>query len=186
MAHRGVLRAGKHANMHLQKAWKKYEESDFVFTVLEEAVVELLEEREQYYLDTLKPAFNIREAATRSISGRPKKRGCTIRLPIPVIKSLKQAANAFAKSQSDIVEEALKDYFKKYNLDYRYLLHVTKEDVVLMKVEGDKPPEILEVTKRNGVSPEDMAQQYRVSLRGPVALVEYPQPGESTWPKKQS
>ena len=61
------LRHGRHGNQHLQRAFDKYGETAFVFSVLEdvEDALQLLL-REQHYLDTLKPEYNI-----ESIAGSP-------------------------------------------------------------------------------------------------------------------
>ncbi len=58
-SHRRVLRLGTHSNDHLQYAWSKYGEAAFVFTVLESCEKEQLEEREQFYISTMKPSFNV-------------------------------------------------------------------------------------------------------------------------------
>lgn len=49
--HRKDLRDKKHANMHLQLAWNKYSEEDFVFRVLEFADKDNLDSREQHWMD---------------------------------------------------------------------------------------------------------------------------------------
>lgn len=58
--HRIYLRKGNHANRHLQGAWNTYGESSFIFIVLEECLESVLIEREQYFMDTLHPEYNIR------------------------------------------------------------------------------------------------------------------------------
>lgn len=57
--HRSLLRHDKHENPHLQNAWNKYGEDNFVYSILEECDVSILLEREQYYIDILKPEYNI-------------------------------------------------------------------------------------------------------------------------------
>lgn len=49
--HRTALRRGTHKNSHLQLAWNKYGERNFVFTVLEGCPPDLCVDREQYWLD---------------------------------------------------------------------------------------------------------------------------------------
>lgn len=65
--HRNGLRANRHANTILQNAWNKYGESAFVFSVLEVVHDKTkLIEREQYYIDSLNPYYNIcRTAGSR-------------------------------------------------------------------------------------------------------------------------
>lgn len=60
--HRSCLKHNK-STPHLQRAWNKYGEASFEFIVLEECSVENLIEREQFWYDSLAPAYNC---------GRPK------------------------------------------------------------------------------------------------------------------
>lgn len=57
--HLGDLRRGQHSNRHLQAAFNKYGENTFAFSVLEYVETESLLEREQHYLDTRMPEYNI-------------------------------------------------------------------------------------------------------------------------------
>ena len=53
--HKAELRKNKHGNCHLQKAWNKYGEEKFKFSVLEyldtDISKDFLTEREQYWID---------------------------------------------------------------------------------------------------------------------------------------
>lgn len=62
--HTTQLDTGKHGNAHLQKAWNKYGPEEFFFKVLElvEDKSQLIE-REQFYINTLSPEFNICKVA---------------------------------------------------------------------------------------------------------------------------
>jgi len=53
--HRWELRHNKHHSEHLQRAWNKYGEENFIFEILENTPVEMLLEREQILLDSLRP-----------------------------------------------------------------------------------------------------------------------------------
>ena len=53
----------KHKNPKLQNHYNKYGKKDLVFSVLESCPIESLIEREQYYINTLKPWFNINKIA---------------------------------------------------------------------------------------------------------------------------
>lgn len=65
--HFWYLRCDKHDNTHLQRAWNKHGEDAFIFEVLELVLIPFLIEREQYWLDKLKPfgkkGFNIARVA---------------------------------------------------------------------------------------------------------------------------
>lgn len=52
--HRSFLNTNRHENEYLQNAWNKYGEVNFELEILEVVVLELLEEREQYWLDSTK------------------------------------------------------------------------------------------------------------------------------------
>jgi group I intron endonuclease len=53
------LRLGIHKNTHLQNSFNKYGQDKFSFILIEECEKTVLSIREQYYIDTLKPDYNI-------------------------------------------------------------------------------------------------------------------------------
>lgn len=56
------LRNNRHSNRHFQNAWNKYGEENFTWKVIEYCSVELLDEREIYwieYYDSFKSGFNL-------------------------------------------------------------------------------------------------------------------------------
>lgn len=57
------LRKCIHGNSRFQNHFNKYGEQDIQFTVLEECSKEMLIQREQHYIDTLNPWFNICKVA---------------------------------------------------------------------------------------------------------------------------
>ena len=57
--HRATLRHNKHYNNLLQRAWNKYGEENFDFSILEKCPEEKRFERKQYYVDSLHPEYNI-------------------------------------------------------------------------------------------------------------------------------
>ena len=65
--HRSQLGANKHHNRHLQNSWNKHGEYSFTFEVLECCEKERLIEREQFYIDNEKPAYNISPTAGNSL-----------------------------------------------------------------------------------------------------------------------
>lgn len=62
--HRRTLRNNDHANPYLQNAWNKYGEFSFIYSILEVCPKNILIEREQYYIDLLRPEYNIRKIAS--------------------------------------------------------------------------------------------------------------------------
>ena len=73
--HVSNLRIGKHHNKHLQFAWNKYKEENFIFEILEKVdCKENLKSREQYYIDLYKPfdsniGYNLCKLAERNRFG---------------------------------------------------------------------------------------------------------------------
>lgn len=57
--HRSRLVSNIHENEHLQRAWKKYSEDNFIFETVELCDKERLIEREQIYIDSEKPVYNM-------------------------------------------------------------------------------------------------------------------------------
>jgi group I intron endonuclease len=72
--HKNQLRAGKHGNYYLQRAWVKYGEDKFSFEIIEECMVETLLEREQHYLN-MSPEYNIgnKSSGGDNLSKNPKR-----------------------------------------------------------------------------------------------------------------
>lgn len=68
--HRRDLRGGKHHSIHLQRAWNKYGEAAFIFEIIETVDPQSLFDREQYWLDTLKP-FDERGFNNNPVANRP-------------------------------------------------------------------------------------------------------------------
>jgi hypothetical protein len=64
--HKTYLRSARSASHLLQYEWSKYGEETFLFSILEECTRDVTEQREQFYLDSLKPELNI---STRAIGG---------------------------------------------------------------------------------------------------------------------
>ena len=65
--HFANLKNKKHGNQHLQNHYTKYGNADLRFSVLEFCEKEKLIEREQFYINILKPVFNICQTAGSSL-----------------------------------------------------------------------------------------------------------------------
>lgn len=69
--HFSALRKGQHHNQHLQRAFDKYGETAFLFSILERVEdSEQLIVREQHYLDMLSPNYNISPIAGSTLGFR--------------------------------------------------------------------------------------------------------------------
>lgn len=65
--HLAFLRRGDHPNGHLQAAFTKYGEQSFDYKLLEVCDKEILLSREQFYLDALRPEYNICRVAGNTL-----------------------------------------------------------------------------------------------------------------------
>lgn len=64
LLHRSQLRANNHHSRYLQRAWKRHKEQSFVFEILESVQSKsMLIPREQWWMDTLHPAYNMNKKA---------------------------------------------------------------------------------------------------------------------------
>lgn len=57
--HKNELNRGRHHSIILQRAWDKYTLNNFVFLLLEECDIKVLEERENFYLIQIDPMYNL-------------------------------------------------------------------------------------------------------------------------------
>lgn len=74
--HKNQLKTATHGNIFLLRAWEKYGENAFSIDVLEtcEPSREVLLEREQHYLDALKPTYNMLPVAGSRLGSRMSER----------------------------------------------------------------------------------------------------------------
>lgn len=102
--HINDLRNNKHVNIHLQRAFDKYGERCFTFEVIEKCSEEKLFEKEQLYLDTIKPDFNIGKNACGgdNLSNNPNKED--------IVNRIKQTIN---ENLSAMTEEERKEKWGK-------------------------------------------------------------------------
>lgn len=61
--HRRDLNGNKHHSSRLQNSWNKYGSEQFEFSIVEECSPVLCIEREQHFIDTLNPSFNMNPTA---------------------------------------------------------------------------------------------------------------------------
>ena len=69
--HKRALNKNRHHNSILQNAWNKYGKDSFEFIIIEHVEQrEQLLKREQYYLDNLKPEYNIATNSSAPMLGK--------------------------------------------------------------------------------------------------------------------
>lgn len=71
--HKSRLKHNKHHCKHLQSSYNKHKENNFIFEVLEYVENQFLILREQHYIDTLNPQYNICKVAGSKLGYRKPK-----------------------------------------------------------------------------------------------------------------
>jgi group I intron endonuclease len=100
--HRCHLRRGSHHCQHLQRAWNKYGEGQFVFAVLERCPVDRLAKREQYHMDSTRfrklmnchPVARSSRGYNLSSSARAKIKAAAIRVAADPRERRRRSARA--------------------------------------------------------------------------------------------
>jgi len=83
--HKRELKKNKHHSSYLQRSWNKYGKNNFKFSIIEECDKEETLNREQYYLDTLKPydkknGYNTAINSSAPMTGRKHSKETLIKL----------------------------------------------------------------------------------------------------------
>jgi len=98
-AHFALLRRGVHDNIYLQNAWNKYGESSFEFVIIEYVMPFMCLDREQYWLDKLKPFGKIGYNGNRIADKPPSAKGRT------ASTSTRQKISESAKNKPPVSDE---------------------------------------------------------------------------------
>jgi group I intron endonuclease len=101
--HSYSLRKNKHINCILQRAWNKYGEQSFNFEIIESCSPYLLYEREQFYLDLLKPPYNIGVNATGgdNLTNNPNRKDIIQKIVIGLYHRYEKMTENEKKEKSD-------------------------------------------------------------------------------------
>lgn len=142
--HRWKLRNGTHDNFHLQKAWNKYGENNFIFEVVETIPEDFLDEREKYWIKFYRQ-FNL--CYSIQDGGQPK-RLCDYVTP-------EQRKLVGEKNRQRMIGSKLPEEVKRKMSETRKGKHVQTKNTVLtpekakavkeMLIEGKTPKEIMQI-----------------------------------------
>lgn len=99
------------------------------------------------------------------------KKATTLRLSVSTKDMLQNVAAKLSRSESDLVEIALLEYFRSHGLDTHYILQVHNTHLVLIKMEGGKP-EVVDILHSNGV-PLSAIHQELVAKHHTAVSIEY-------------
>lgn len=123
-SHRGKLRRGTHENSYLQRAWKKYGESAFVFSVLEHTTALALQETvwiTRLRADHRRYGFNILQVAYAATGWHPTK------------QQLQRFKRAVAKTWiittprgRQLTVKNLRTFCRKHKLQYATMIRIAQ------------------------------------------------------------
>ena len=137
------LKRGVHKNIILQQAYNKYGYDNFEFIIIENVEQSLLINREQFYIDSLNPQYNINKTANSSLGvkrreeTKEKVRQANLGLKHPEwrnnIKSKSQGGNNHWTKKKKFSEESktkMSDSHKKlYNNGYKNPVEVNFKEI---------------------------------------------------------
>lgn len=132
------LRLNKHPNRKLQNHYNKYGENDLIFSVIEPCFPQFLTIREQYYIDTLNPWFNICKIAGNTLGrecSEETKRKMSGRIPWNKGKKLAPFTEE-AKHNMSVSHKGNPGYWK----DKTFSLEAKENMSKARKRDGTKPP----------------------------------------------
>ena len=115
--HFSSLAKNTHRNKHLQSSYNKYGKDNFKFEILEECDLKDLLNKEQYYLDTLKPEYNILELAGSPIGYKHSenfKTNASNRMKILRNTDVYKNSNTFAIKVTDEIRNNIINDIKNY------------------------------------------------------------------------
>lgn len=110
--HKYTLRKGNHINKYLQNAWNKYGEDKFRFEVLELVLSSFLLEREQYYLDKLKP-FRERGFNIYRVAGSPQGQVVTDEARKKMSEAQYRWLNSLSPEEREALRQSRSERFRK-------------------------------------------------------------------------
>jgi len=108
--HQWELNNKKHHCLYLQRAWNKYGEKIFEFSVFEEWPLETLLDREQYFLDLYLPTnilYNIESIAIKPPSWKGKKHTKDTKQKMSIAAKGRIASPATKRKLSDIAQNRI-------------------------------------------------------------------------------
>jgi group I intron endonuclease len=126
--HIGLLKKNKHHSTYLQNSWNKHGENNFIFEVIEKiSTPEQLIPREQYWIDTLKPEYNICPTAGSKFG----------------LKSSQETKDKISKNNAKYwlgknISESTKEKMRESSKNY-VCLNVTKEKIS-KAIQGENHP----------------------------------------------
>ena len=157
--HKWDLNNNKHTNKHLQRAWNKYGEDNFHFSIIEECDTEELDIKEKDYIqlfDSFKNGYN------RTLGGEHGNRGMIVSMETrrKLSELLKGRKYGRRSDQARInIKNGLKKYYKTHKI---HCLKTNKEDAI----------KILTIHKNLNVSSLILGELFNVKRNVIIDIIE--------------
>lgn len=147
------LRNNTHGNKHLQRSYNKYGIQNFQFIILEECDICNIEEREQYWIDLLKPKYNFRKIAKSNLGFNHSKK---------TKEKIKQTSLNHWQNE-EYREKNIKGRYKAIvcydiNGDFLFEFESAKKESEVLKV---KPNTVTKICKDKGFSTHGYIFKYK-------------------------
>lgn len=145
--HRWQLRKRKHDNKHLQNAWNKYGEDNFIFEIIEVLPIDEIDGREKYwikyYREQLEGCYSIQDG------GQPENLGVYVSAESRKLTGALNRQRLLGSKLPEEVKQKMSNTRKEKRI-YRHNDVLTDEQAIWIKnlfVEGKTSREIREITK---------------------------------------
>lgn len=155
--HRNQLRRNKHDNPHLQYSWNKHGEPNFSFEIVEPCDKSMCFIREQHYIDTLHPQYNILQNAgtVRGYKHSPATKALIGAASAGVNHPCYSGEHVFFNPLHGTFEGSIVDFGKRYNLRKCIPYKLTSGSlskshgwIYLGKLTDKRPTDLLEFYKQ--------------------------------------
>ncbi len=163
--HRADLKGNRHFNSYLQRSWNKYGEEAFEFSILERCRPQNCLEREQHWLDKLRPykreiGYNISEVAGSAMQGRNHTDASRLKMSVArkgmdTSKATEAAAKVTkGKRRSDEVRKKISDSHKGKTMSDEHKAKVKMNH-------WTKRPDAAEIRERSASKQRGVKRRFR-------------------------
>lgn len=141
--HYHELALAKHKNGRLQNHYNKYGADDLTFLIIEECSIDVLIEREQHYIDTLSPWFNICKKAG-NILGVKRSKETRLKMRLSLMGNTRNLGRSFSEehkqkiSKSNLGKKHTPESIEKIKLSKSYISPETRKKMSDAKI-GNVP-----------------------------------------------
>jgi group I intron endonuclease len=186
--HKRNLKKNRHHSSHLQRAWNKYGAINFKFEILEEVDdINKLLEREQYFINSLNPKYNMSNIAGPSKIGEDNP---SAKLNWGKVNEIRKIYNEQNITMTELSlkygvdsSEISHVIFNKNWKDPNYVSPQKSKKLYgkFVKLSEKDAKEIRELYRSNNFTQEEIAQKYKVSRGCILAIIRNESWKDASW-----